>query len=144
MSIHDQLKAHEGVEKYPYTDTVGKLTIGVGRNLTDRGLSDDEVSYLLNNDIKLCEDELDVCMHRWRDLSENRRNVLIDMMFNLGRGRLLGFRKTIAAIESEDFRRAAHEMLSSKWAEQVGRRAVILSRMMGEDLDFETARAVTH
>ena len=45
----EQLRLHEGVEHMPYKDTVGKLTIGVGRNLDDRGLSDDEIDYILSN-----------------------------------------------------------------------------------------------
>ena len=63
QKLIEQLRLHEGVEHKPYTDTVGKLTIGVGRNLDDRGLSDDEIDYILANDIKIVEDELDV----WKD-----------------------------------------------------------------------------
>ena len=83
-----QLRKHEGVEHKPYTDTVGKLTIGVGRNLDDRGLSEHEIDFLLQNDIQLVEEELTEWWPHWRALNQTRQLVVADMMFNMGRPRL--------------------------------------------------------
>ena len=126
----EQLRRHEGVESKPYKDTVGKLTIGVGRNLDDVGLSDDEIDYLLHNDIITVQSELDVWWSGWRYLNETRQLVVADMMFNMGRPTLENFRMFKAALEVGDYRIAAAEMLDSKWAEQVGQRAKRLSVMM--------------
>ena len=124
-----QLKLHEGVEKFPYRDTVGKLTVGVGRNLTDVGLRDHEIDLLLDTDIILVVDDLEQ-YHWFEMLSDNRKLVVVDMMFNLGKSRFDKFKKMIAAIEAADWGEASEQMLSSKWARQVGGRATTLATMM--------------
>ena len=128
--LRNQLRLHEGVESRVYTDTKGIKTVGVGRNLEDRGLSDDEVDYLLNNDIDICVKELEQNFDWYDDLDDIRKRVLIDMMFNLGMPRLQKFVNMLKAIEARAWRSAAVEMLDSKWAEQVGNRASRLSEMM--------------
>ena len=125
-----QLRKHEGVEHKPYTDTVGKLTIGVGRNLDDRGLSDHEIDFLLQNDIQLVEEELDQWWPHWRSLNQTRQLVVADMMFNMGRPRLSQFKMFLAALQSSDYAAASTEMLDSKWARQVKGRATTLADMM--------------
>ncbi len=125
-----QLHLHEGREKKPYKDTVGKISIGVGRNLTDVGLSDDEIDYLLINDIVKVENALDAQLPWWRSLDLIRQRVLIDMAFNMGIGGLLGFKNTLKAVHGEHWVQAAHGMLGSLWAKQVGKRAVRLAKMM--------------
>lgn len=125
-----ELRRDEGVEPFPYTDTVGKLTIGVGRNLTDRGLSDDEIDYLLQNDIDLCIDDLNRGVPWWVTLSPARQRVLINMCFNLGWPRLRGFVRTLSAMRRGDFATAAEGMRLSLWAKQVGARAERLAQMM--------------
>jgi lysozyme len=127
-----QLRLHEGERLKPYVDTVGKVTIGVGRNLTDRGIRPDEAELMLRNDILEACDELDALFPAWRSLTAARQRVLIDMMFNLGRARLSKFERFLAAIKSADWPGASAEMLNSKWAEQVGARAQTLARMMVE------------
>ena len=127
-----QLKLHEGVEKHPYTDTVGKTTIGVGRNLTDRGISDATIEQMLIEDIELVQDELDKHYPDWCKLSEQRQMVLIDMCFNMGLPRLTTFKKFWAALKAARYAEASKEMLNSKWANQVGQRALTLSKMMSE------------
>ena len=139
-SLTHQLKVHEGIKRFPYTDTVGKLTIGVGRNLDDRGLSDSEVEYLLQNDLRLSAFELDKAYPDWWRQTATRRAVLIDMMFNLGRPRFLTFKKFLAALKACDYHTAATEMLDSKWAKQVGRRSQVLAYMMEHDVPFEAAQ----
>ncbi len=132
MNITEQLIKHEGLRLDMYVDSVGKNTIGVGRNIDDRGISTDEAMYLLNNDIKLIMEQ--VQYFRWfENLSEIRKNVVIDMVFNLGITRFKGFTKTIAHIAAGDYGSASTEMLNSKWAKQVGIRAITLSKMMKYD-----------
>jgi lysozyme len=131
----EQLRVHEGVEHKPYKCTAGYLTIGVGRNIEERGISDDEIDYLLNNDIKIAIDEISATYDWFFDLSEVRQRVIIDMVFNLGLPRFAQFKNMIAAIEAEDYVQASNEMMDSRWAQQVGIRASRLSEMMetGED-----------
>lgn len=125
-----ELSRDEGRRLKPYTDTVGKLTIGVGRNLTDRGLSDDEVDQLLDGDITLSEMELDRNVPWWRFMSDVRQRVLLNMHFNMGWGSLSQFKTTLGHMEAGRYGAAADAMLASKWAQQVGQRAVRLSKMM--------------
>ena len=132
----DQLRIHEGVEKTVYNDSEGIPTIGVGRNLRDRGLSDDEIDYLLSNDIDIVVDELDKVMPWWKDLDEVRQRVLCDLVFNLGMPRFSVFKKSISYMKQQMWDQAADELLDSKWARQVGRRAHTLSEMMRTGNDF--------
>lgn len=129
-ALKRQLVAHEGLRLKPYLCTAGKRTIGIGRNLDDVGITEAEAMMLLDNDIDRCEAELDRALPWWRQMTEARQRVLLDMCFNLGIGRLLGFRNTLAAMEREDYHLAADGMLASKWASQVGRRAQTLASMM--------------
>lgn len=135
QKLIDQIILHEGKRSKPYKDTVGKWTIGVGRNLDDVGLSDDEIQYLLINDLKRVEVGLDSALPWWRELDEIRQRVLIDMCFNLGLRGLLGFKNTLENIRTSNWSAASRGMLQSKWAKQVGMRANRLSDMMltGED-----------
>lgn len=136
-TLEEQLILHEGLRRKPYVDLHGKTTIGVGRNLTDVGLSLEECGILLADDItaaiKLCQ--------RWvwfEDLDFVRSKVLIDMAFNLGM-RLGEFRMMLAACGHGDWNAAADAMLDSDWARQVGARAQRLAAMMrtGQDYDKE-------
>lgn len=126
----DQLKGHEGLELYPYTDTTGHLTIGVGRNLDDRGISHDEAMVLLRNDVEAVEAELEENLPVIEDLNAARQMVIINMAFNLGVPTLLVFDNMIAALQAGQFDVAAEEMLDSLWADQVGERAAELATVM--------------
>ena len=125
-----QLRLHEGERLKPYRCTAGKLTIGVGRNLEDRGITAEESAYLLGNDIDSHWRELVKALPWVEQLDEVRQRVLLDMAFNLGIGGLLGFKNTLATIKAGDFQKASVMMLDSKWARQVGRRADRLAGMM--------------
>jgi lysozyme len=127
--LMDMLKRHEGVRLHPYIDTVGKTTIGVGRNLDDLGLSLEEVDFLLINDIERCRESLAKSSWFYR-LNYARQDAILDMCFNLGITRFLEFQKMLKALEVGDWPTAAREMLESKWAKQVGDRAVELSEMI--------------
>ncbi len=128
--LKTQLRIDEGEELHPYTDTVGKLTIGVGRNLTDRGISEVESDFLLTNDIAMIQADLNHVMPWWAGLSDNRQLVVANLCFNIGLTRLLGFKNFLAAARSGNYTEAAAELLDSKWATQVGARATRLAKLM--------------
>jgi lysozyme len=125
-----QLELDEGRRKLVYRDTVGKLTVGVGRNISDRAFSSDEIDLMLKNDIAYVGRELDRAIPWWRKLDDVRQNVIANMAFNMGVPRLLGFSMTLDLVNSGRFDAAAEEMLRSKWADQVGDRAKRLSQQM--------------
>lgn len=129
-NLKDLLKLHEGQKNFPYKDTVGKTTIGVGRNLDDRGLRSSEVDFLLENDIKEVIEELRKNLPWTERLDPVRKTVLHDMLFNLGWTRLSQFKNTLGFVERAEYEKAAVAMLQSKWATQVGNRAKRLARMM--------------
>lgn len=128
--VKERLRKAEGLRLKPYVCPAGKLTIGYGRNIQDKGISIGEAEYLLDNDIKNAYRELKQNLPWVEDLSENRQIVLLDMCFNLGMTGLLGFKRTLSFIEKGDYLKASQEMLKSKWAKQVGKRAVELSDLM--------------
>jgi len=130
-----QMRFHEGVKNKVYKDHLGIETIGVGRNLVDRGLSDEEVDYLLGNDITIVENELDNGLSWWRDLDEVRQRALADLAFNMGLPRLHGFVKMLDGLQRRDYHAAADELLDSKYAKQVGARSERVANMIrtGED-----------
>lgn len=123
---------HEDLKLKPYRCTAGKLTIGVGRNIEDNGISTGEAMVMLRNDLTRTRLALEKVFPGFLGLSRPRRLALIDMCFNLGLPRFLGFKKMLAAVVARDFNLAAEEMLSSVWAEQVGQRARTLATMMRE------------
>jgi lysozyme len=129
-SLIRQLIAHEGMRTKPYKDTVGKLTIGCGRNLDDRGITEAEALVLLNNDIDGVEKDLDRVLPDWRAFSMKRQIALADLMFNIGVNKFLGFERMIDALKVRDFQEAARQMLLSRWADQVGLRARTLAKNM--------------
>lgn len=123
---------HEGLRLKPYLCPSGRLTIGIGRNLDDVGITEGEARHLLDNDIDRAESELDRLLPWWRKLDDARQEALADMCVNLGAGGLLKFKKMLAAMECRDFARASEEMLDSLWASQVGGRAAELAAIIRE------------
>jgi len=125
----EQLKAHEGFSGNVYQCTGGKTTIGYGRNLDDNPLTDNEASYLLNNDVNKITDILSKEIP-WNMINPARQAVLVNMSFNLGISGLYKFKKMFKAIDAGFYEKAAREMLDSKWSKQVGNRAIELSEQM--------------
>lgn len=124
MSLTDDLIRDEGLELKPYRCTEGKLTIGVGRNLDDRGITAAEAVILLDNDIGIVRQELKAKIaDLWYFLPDDTRRAVLNMAFNMGVPRLMGFKKMWAALKFGDYQAAADEALDSKWARQVGVRA---------------------
>lgn len=130
MTLRDQLMRDEGLRLKPYRDSVGKLTIGVGRNLDDVGISEEEAGLLLNNDIAAARADVFARLPWATFLNEPRFAVLVNMRFNLGLAGLFTFRQALAAMERGDWAEAAKEMRDSHWAEQVGPRAHRLAQQM--------------
>jgi lysozyme len=127
--LEEMLIKHEGLRLKPYKDSVGKTTIGIGRNLDDIGISKDEAIVLLRNDIKTATYEAN--KYPWfKVMNEPRQNVIISMIFNLGAVGFSHFKQTITYLENGQYELASAQMLKSKWATQVGKRAIELSEMI--------------
>lgn len=147
----EKLIKHEGLVLQVYKDSLGIDTIGIGRNLEDRGISPIELKdmnipniehiyeygiteadamLLANNDVEIVEKELCNAHPCIKDLDEVRQLVLMDMAFNMGVPRLKKFVKMWNAIHEGLFKIAAEEMLDSRWASQVGMRSIKLSEIM--------------
>lgn len=137
----EMLIKHEGLRTFPYDDLTGeqvtagstikgKISIGIGRNLTDIGLSHDEAMMLLTNDIERTRNDLTRAIPWWTKLDEVRQAVVLSMAFNLGIDRLLTFVNTLTFIRNGQYDKAADNMLLSLWAKQVGPRAKELSMML--------------
>lgn len=127
--LKNMLVEEEGYRQFPYKDTKGILTIGIGRNLESKGVSMSEALFMMDNDINNAITLLNQKISCFGALGPIRQIVLIDMAFNL-QNRLFEFVNTIAAIERGNYQLAAQEMLKSQWAQQVGKRAIRLSKMM--------------
>ena len=131
-NLIEMLKRHEGVRSHVYLCSAGYETIGVGRNIAESGLglSDDEVEYLLNNDIERVRQELTDSYFWFPALNEARQDAMIDICFNLGMTRLRGFVNALEAMSREQFDVAADEFMDSRWATQVGNRAKEITEMI--------------
>ena len=136
--LTEMLRRHEGVESHAYLCSENFTTIGVGRNIDagdngrsrGLGLSDDEVDYLLRNDIDRVVEELDDEYSWFAGLNDARSDAMVDISFNLGQTRLRGFRKALEAMESGDWEEAGKQFLDSRWADQVGNRATELTEII--------------
>ncbi|MET3723438.1 glycoside hydrolase family protein [Sphingomonas trueperi] len=150
VALEAELIRDENEKFRVYRCTANKRTIGVGRNLDDVGISKAETAALgitvasvcangitrtqsralLANDIDARERQLDAKLPWWRTLSDVRQRVLLNMCFNMGIARLLGFKNTLAKMQRGDFAGTAAGMRASLWARQVGARAERLALMM--------------
>ena len=135
--ITDQLIQHEGLRLKPYHCPAGRLTIGVGRNLEDKGITEQEALMLLKNDIQNCIADLQEIFQDDQDnenkfdlLPEQVQRVLVDMRFNLGYKGFRKFKNMIKAVKKQAFHSASQEMKDSLWYHQVGKRAERLTKMM--------------
>lgn len=121
QDLENTLILHEGVSKFAYTDTTGHITVGVGRNIskTGQGLSTDEIMFLLKNDIDRVYRS--ICHYQWFErCNEVRRDVLIELGFNIGVEGLLSFKDFLSALEVNNPGQAVRALESSKWIHEVG------------------------
>lgn len=145
--LKSELVRDEGLRLSAYKDTVGCLTIGVGRNLDGNPLTESErkvvghdcrtrpitreqAMFLLGNDIAKVMMQLDRAVPWWVTLDEVRQRALINMTFNLGIKKLLCFKRFLMTLNNAHYADAAKEMMESHWALQVGKRADRLATMM--------------
>ena len=128
--VKEMLVRHEGVMCTLYQCSEDKWTIGVGRNLQDRGITEDEAMYLLDNDIKRVIDSLDKHWHVWRSFPELAQMVCVDCTFQMGITGWMAFRHTRALMEMECWIEASEEILRSKYATQTPNRAAYNSRQL--------------
>ena len=135
--IKRQIIRHEGKRvtnsrHMLYKCSAGKWTLGYGRNVESRGLSEDEALMLLENDIEdACIDLADI-FTQFAAFPENIQLVLVDMRLNLGFTGFRGFNRMIAAVKTKDWKQMKAEMIDSKWYSDVGQRAVNLVKMVEE------------
>lgn len=153
-----ELSRDEGDKLKAYKDSLGYNSIGTGRNLDARrggstgplgisaqetaelfitrasclakGITDAQRIVLLNNDINNTLRDLDRALPWWRTLDGVRQRVLVNMAFNLGITKLLGFKNTLADVKAGRWSQAAVGMSQSLWARQVGKRATRLCVLM--------------
>lgn len=130
MQLKHMLIRHEVVRLKPYRDTLGKLTIGVGRCLDTKGITNAEAMQLLDNDIADVFNDLMARTSWFRFLDPARQVAMCDMAFNLGINGVLNFHDMCAALERKDYNTAAKEMLDSLWHKQVGKRAEELAEII--------------
>jgi lysozyme len=133
MDLKSQLLREEGAESCAYQDSLGYWTIGVGRLIDSRkggGLSNDEINYLLDNDIKAKTREVLLALPWMPRLSEPRQAVLIGMAFQMGLKGLLQFKRTLGSVEDGQYVEAAEEMVKSRWAMQTPKRAYRMAQQM--------------
>ena len=128
--IVEMLKRHEGLKTYAYRCSQDKLTIGIGRNIQDRGISEKEAYYLLNNDIEKVQEELTKNWGVWRTFPEKARLVCIDMAFQMGIAGFMSFRETRKLMELGKWLEASEEVLRSRYAVQTPHRALYNSRQL--------------
>lgn len=124
------LRRHEGFRAFPYRCSGGKLTIGYGRNLEANGITEQEAEHLLLNDALRSEQDAIKNLDFYHQLDQVRQGVVVNMIYNLGVERFLGFKKMLAAMRASDWHEASREMRDSLWYRQVGQRAEELARRM--------------
>jgi len=127
------LRSHEGLRLNMYLDTLQNPTIGYGHNLAQRGISLDIAETLLMEDINSTTTELIAAWPGFLNLTTNRKVAILDMAYNLGVPRFMGFERTIACLEADDNDGAAHEILTSLWASQVPNRAKDIAKIIRTD-----------
>lgn len=133
--LSNQLIKHEGLKQFPYRDTVGKLTIGVGHNLDDKGLTQAQIRSILMDDLTDTVNFLNFKLPWVRDLDDVRQRAIANMTFDL-MGKILEFKHMLAALQAKDWVTASDELLNSTFAQQTGQRARDLAKMLltGQDI----------
>lgn len=130
LALREMLVRHEGLRLHPYRDTVGKLTVGIGRNLDDVGISREEAFFLFDNDVDRAVAGARRSLPVFDTLNDVRQNALLDLIFNLGIGGVLEFHHMLAALAAGDFAEARRQLLASEYASQVGARAIELGDLL--------------
>ena len=130
--LRKQLIKHEGVEYTLYKCPADQWTLGVGRNVESRGISHETAMQMLDEDIDICINELQQTVSYWDDLPERVQEALCNLCFNMGISRLMAFKKTFGFLREGMYEKAADELLESRYANQVGQRAIDVANMIRE------------
>lgn len=130
-----RIALHEGIRLFPYRCTANKLTIGIGRNLEDKGISKEEAYYLLRNDLKECHKQCCDSFWWYGEMDLVRQSIIKELCLNIGIGGLKKFKNMLLACSLKNYREAAKQMLDSKWATQVGKRAQTMAKIMETGID---------
>jgi lysozyme len=133
IALSKSIQAHEGLRLKTYHCSEGKPTIGYGRNLLELEITEDQAIRWLHEDILKAEKELDRAMKGWREHSEARQNVLLEITFQMGMPRFMGFLRFWQAMREKDYNKASQELLGSRWAHQTPKRAHVLAKRMEMD-----------
>ena len=127
----EQLKRHEGIKLKPYHCSMNKLTIGIGRNIEDVGISMDEAEYLLRNDISNCYEQAST-FNWFNSAPEPVQSAVVNLIFNMGFAKLCAFKLTLGHLERQEYQFAGAELLNSRYAEQVGQRAIEIANQIAD------------
>ena len=135
-ALREQLKIDEGVKYEIYKDHLGYPTFGIGHLITENDpehgkpdgtkISEDRVNEIFETDVAKFVSEAKILFSDLDDLPDVAQQVIVNMAFNMGRPRLSKFKNFIAGVNDRDWTRAAEEMMDSRWATQVGDRAIRL------------------
>jgi len=136
MCEYDFIKRLEGLKLKPYRDKFGNLTIGYGRNLDDKGISEIEADILFDFDVVNCIKDLHSIFDDFFDYPLEVRQVLVSMMFNLGKKRFLTFKKFIKAIKEKNYEEAIKESYNSKRFHQIPGRVEFEINLLKEILKW--------
>ena len=128
--LRNTLIRHEGLKLTPYKCTAGKWTLGVGRNIEDRGISKVTAMQMLDEDIELCLNELIERLDYFETLPTEVQETLVNLCFNMGISRLMKFQLMLGAIQAGQYELAAKELLDSRYARQVGKRSEELADIL--------------
>ena len=131
VDIMDHIKQYEGFSPKPYLCPAGALTIGYGFNIDENPLPLFVAEKWLEEFVLECIRDLVSLFPKFCEFSTKRKVGLIDMRYNLGPKRFRSFKKLIAAILAGDWTEAQLQALDSKWARDVGRRAIVDAGYLG-------------
>jgi lysozyme len=121
--LRETIIRHEGTRLDMYQDTLGIWTVGVGHNIQEKGISQAVMELMLEEDLAEAVSELQRSVSFFSKMPEQVQEALVNLAFNMGIPRLMQFKKTLAYLRDGNFEAAADELLDSRYAEQVGRRA---------------------
>jgi lysozyme len=139
-ALREQLKVDEGVKYEIYKDHLGYPTFGIGHLITEDDpehgepdgteISEDRVNEVFESDVAKFVSEAKILFSDLDELPDVAQQVIVNMAFNMGRPRLSKFKNFIAGVNDRDWVRAAEEMMDSRWADQVGDRAIRLRNLI--------------
>ena len=130
VRLRETITRHEGSRLQMYQDSLGIWTIGVGHNIQEKGISPKVMELMLDEDLEEAISELKRSVSFFSKMPQQVQEALVNLRFNMGIPRLMQFKKTLALLREGDFESAADELLDSRYAEQVGRRALEIADMI--------------